>query len=132
MLGKNDPVSPVEHSQKMYYFHCLLVLFNYLKRLMCMECATKMRNWFVSDTIQLRLFFYSSGLPKLEVCQEYYGVPPPPVAFGPPLRLNIGDIVELNKAEAEQLWWQVNVIPRTVQGQPRSGTIRLWRCISFI
>ncbi|XP_007432565.1 proto-oncogene vav [Python bivittatus] len=46
------------------------------------------------------------GLPKLEVCQEYYGVPPPPVAFGPPLRLNVGDIVELNKAEAEQLWWQ--------------------------
>ncbi|ETE65745.1 Proto-oncogene vav, partial [Ophiophagus hannah] len=48
----------------------------------------------------------SSGLPKLEVCQEYYGVPPPPVAFGPPLRLSVGDIVELNKAEAEQLWWQ--------------------------
>ncbi|XP_062975172.1 proto-oncogene vav [Elgaria multicarinata webbii] len=46
------------------------------------------------------------GLPKLEVCQEYYGLPPPPVAFGPPLRLNVGDIVELNKAEAEQLWWQ--------------------------
>ncbi|XP_063150456.1 proto-oncogene vav [Candoia aspera] len=46
------------------------------------------------------------GLPKLEVCQEYYGVPPPPVAFGPPLKLNVGDIVELNKAEAEQLWWQ--------------------------
>uniref|UniRef100_A0A670ZXN0 Vav guanine nucleotide exchange factor 1 n=1 Tax=Pseudonaja textilis TaxID=8673 RepID=A0A670ZXN0_PSETE len=46
------------------------------------------------------------GLPKLEVCQEYYGVPPPPVAFGPPLRLSVGDIVELNKAEAEQLWWQ--------------------------
>uniref|UniRef100_A0A8C5WRA9 Vav guanine nucleotide exchange factor 1 n=1 Tax=Laticauda laticaudata TaxID=8630 RepID=A0A8C5WRA9_LATLA len=63
-------------------------------------------------------------LPKLEVCQEYYGVPPPPVAFGPPLRLSVGDIVELNKAEAEQLWWQVNVIPRTVRGQPRSGTSR--------
>ncbi|XP_053145782.1 proto-oncogene vav isoform X2 [Hemicordylus capensis] len=46
------------------------------------------------------------GLPKLEVCQEYYGLPPPPVAFGPPLKLNVGDIVELNKAEAEQLWWQ--------------------------
>uniref|UniRef100_A0A8C7E122 Vav guanine nucleotide exchange factor 1 n=1 Tax=Naja naja TaxID=35670 RepID=A0A8C7E122_NAJNA len=66
-------------------------------------------------------------LPKLEVCQEYYGVPPPPVAFGPPLRLSVGDIVELNKAEAEQLWWQVNVIPRTVRGQPRSGTSRQWR-----
>lgn len=46
------------------------------------------------------------GLPKLEVCKGYYGLPPPPVAFGPPLRLNVGDIVELNKAEAEQLWWQ--------------------------
>ncbi|KAJ6657688.1 hypothetical protein lerEdw1_002189 [Lerista edwardsae] len=46
------------------------------------------------------------GLPKLEVCQGYYGLPPPPVAFGPPLRLNMGDIVELTKAEAEQLWWQ--------------------------
>uniref|UniRef100_A0A8D2LDD7 Vav guanine nucleotide exchange factor 1 n=1 Tax=Varanus komodoensis TaxID=61221 RepID=A0A8D2LDD7_VARKO len=47
-----------------------------------------------------------SGLPKLEVHQEYYGVPPPPVAFGPSLKLNVGDIVEVNKAEAEQLWWQ--------------------------
>ncbi|KAF7240070.1 Proto-oncogene vav [Varanus komodoensis] len=46
------------------------------------------------------------GLPKLEVHQEYYGVPPPPVAFGPSLKLNVGDIVEVNKAEAEQLWWQ--------------------------
>ncbi|CAI5796242.1 proto-oncogene vav [Podarcis lilfordi] len=46
------------------------------------------------------------GLPKVEVCQEYYGVPPPPVAFGPPLKLNVGDIVELNRAGAEQLWWQ--------------------------
>uniref|UniRef100_A0A8D2LET3 Vav guanine nucleotide exchange factor 1 n=1 Tax=Varanus komodoensis TaxID=61221 RepID=A0A8D2LET3_VARKO len=45
-------------------------------------------------------------LPKLEVHQEYYGVPPPPVAFGPSLKLNVGDIVEVNKAEAEQLWWQ--------------------------
>ncbi|XP_043829612.1 proto-oncogene vav isoform X1 [Dromiciops gliroides] len=46
------------------------------------------------------------GLPKMEVCQEYYGLPPPPVAFGPFLRLNPGDIVELTKAEAEQNWWQ--------------------------
>uniref|UniRef100_A0A8D0GX85 Vav guanine nucleotide exchange factor 1 n=1 Tax=Sphenodon punctatus TaxID=8508 RepID=A0A8D0GX85_SPHPU len=47
-----------------------------------------------------------TGLPKMEVFQEYLGLPPPPVAFGPPLRLNVGDIVELTKAEAEQLWWE--------------------------
>ncbi|XP_065275700.1 LOW QUALITY PROTEIN: proto-oncogene vav [Emys orbicularis] len=46
------------------------------------------------------------GLPKMEVCQEYYGLPPPPVAFGPSLRLSMGDIVELTKAEVEQLWWE--------------------------
>lgn len=43
----------------------------------------------------------------MEVCQEYYGLPPPPGAFGPFLRLNHGDIVELTKAEAEQNWWEV-------------------------
>uniref|UniRef100_A0A8C4YRZ5 Vav guanine nucleotide exchange factor 1 n=1 Tax=Gopherus evgoodei TaxID=1825980 RepID=A0A8C4YRZ5_9SAUR len=48
----------------------------------------------------------SLGLPKMEVCQEYYGLPPPPVAFGPSLRLSMGDIVELTKAEVEQLWWE--------------------------
>uniref|UniRef100_A0A674JDN4 Vav guanine nucleotide exchange factor 1 n=1 Tax=Terrapene triunguis TaxID=2587831 RepID=A0A674JDN4_9SAUR len=47
-----------------------------------------------------------AGLPKMEVCQEYYGLPPPPVAFGPSLRLSMGDIVELTKAEVEQLWWE--------------------------
>lgn len=43
----------------------------------------------------------------MEVCQEYYGLPPPPGAFGPFLRLSLGDIVELTKAEAEQNWWEV-------------------------
>lgn len=43
----------------------------------------------------------------MEVCQEYYGLPPPPGAIGPFLRLNPGDIVELTKAEAEQNWWEV-------------------------
>jgi hypothetical protein len=43
----------------------------------------------------------------MEVFQEYYGIPPPPGAFGPFLRLNPGDIVELTKAEAEHNWWEV-------------------------
>ncbi|MGH0125389.1 UNVERIFIED_CONTAM: hypothetical protein FKN15_026376 [Acipenser sinensis] len=48
-----------------------------------------------------------SGLPKMEVSQEYYGMPPPPVAFGQPLRLALGDIIELTKAEVDQSWWEV-------------------------
>ncbi|NXK50213.1 VAV protein, partial [Chauna torquata] len=47
------------------------------------------------------------GLPKMEASQHYGGVPPPPGAMGPALRLSPGDIVEVTVAEAEQLWWQV-------------------------
>ncbi|NWY08281.1 VAV protein, partial [Nothoprocta ornata] len=47
------------------------------------------------------------GLPKMEASQPYSGIPPPPGNMGPPLRLSPGDIVEVMKAEAEQLWWQV-------------------------
>ncbi|XP_069783460.1 proto-oncogene vav-like isoform X4 [Narcine bancroftii] len=48
----------------------------------------------------------AAGLPKTEVCQEYYGMPPPPVAFGPALKLQLGDIIELTKAEVDQQWWE--------------------------
>uniref|UniRef100_A0A8C9TU58 Osteoclast-stimulating factor 1 n=1 Tax=Scleropages formosus TaxID=113540 RepID=A0A8C9TU58_SCLFO len=44
--------------------------------------------------------------PKMEVFQEYYGLPPPPVGFGQPLHLAMGDIIELTRAEAELQWWE--------------------------
>uniref|UniRef100_A0A8C4JB25 Vav guanine nucleotide exchange factor 1 n=1 Tax=Dromaius novaehollandiae TaxID=8790 RepID=A0A8C4JB25_DRONO len=47
------------------------------------------------------------GLPKMEASQPYSGIPPPPGNMGPPLRLSPGDVVEVMKAEVEQLWWQV-------------------------
>ncbi|KAG5278242.1 hypothetical protein AALO_G00096780 [Alosa alosa] len=46
------------------------------------------------------------GLPKMEVCEEYYGLPPPPVAFGQPLHLSLGDVIELTRAEVELQWWE--------------------------
>uniref|UniRef100_A0A8C5LJ65 Proto-oncogene vav n=1 Tax=Jaculus jaculus TaxID=51337 RepID=A0A8C5LJ65_JACJA len=79
------------------------------------------------------------GLPKMEVCQEYYGLPPPPGAFGPFLRLSPGDIVELTKAEAEQNWWEgrntssneVGWFPCSrvkpyVHGPPQDLSVHLW------
>ncbi|NXE57792.1 VAV protein, partial [Casuarius casuarius] len=48
----------------------------------------------------------SPGLPKMEASQPYSGIPPPPGNMGPPLRLSPGDVVEVTKAEVEQLWWQ--------------------------
>ncbi|XP_071360566.1 proto-oncogene vav-like isoform X1 [Trachinotus anak] len=48
----------------------------------------------------------SVGFPKMEVCQEYYGLPPPPVGFGQPLHLSKGDIIELTRADADLPWWE--------------------------
>ncbi|KAE8300428.1 Proto-oncogene vav [Larimichthys crocea] len=48
----------------------------------------------------------NSGFPKMEVCQEYYGLPPPPVGFGQPLHLSKGDIIELTRADADLPWWE--------------------------
>uniref|UniRef100_A0A8K9XLI9 Vav guanine nucleotide exchange factor 1 n=1 Tax=Oncorhynchus mykiss TaxID=8022 RepID=A0A8K9XLI9_ONCMY len=45
-------------------------------------------------------------LPTMEVCQEYYGLPPPPVAFGQPLHLSMGDVIELTRADADLTWWE--------------------------
>uniref|UniRef100_A0A665TWI1 Osteoclast-stimulating factor 1 n=1 Tax=Echeneis naucrates TaxID=173247 RepID=A0A665TWI1_ECHNA len=49
---------------------------------------------------------YPAGFPKMEVCQEYYGLPPPPVGFGQPLHLSKGDIIELTRADADLPWWE--------------------------
>uniref|UniRef100_A0A9J7Y6Y9 Vav guanine nucleotide exchange factor 1 n=1 Tax=Cyprinus carpio carpio TaxID=630221 RepID=A0A9J7Y6Y9_CYPCA len=46
------------------------------------------------------------GLPKMEVCVDYYGLPPPPLAFGQPLPLSVGDVVELTRAEVDLQWWE--------------------------
>nr|XP_005332155.2 proto-oncogene vav [Ictidomys tridecemlineatus] len=79
------------------------------------------------------------GLPKMEVFQEYYGLPPPPGAFGPFLRLSPGDIVELTKAEAEQNWWEgrntatnevgwfpCHRVKPYVHGPPQDLSVHLW------
>ncbi|XP_017313088.1 proto-oncogene vav [Ictalurus punctatus] len=46
------------------------------------------------------------GFPKMEVCHDYYAVPPPPVAFGQPLHLTVGDVIELTRADVDLQWWE--------------------------
>uniref|UniRef100_A0A8C1LL23 Vav guanine nucleotide exchange factor 1 n=1 Tax=Cyprinus carpio TaxID=7962 RepID=A0A8C1LL23_CYPCA len=58
--------------------------------------------WFVSSHTRVS----RSGLPKMEVCVDYYGLPPPPLAFGQPLPLSVGDVVELTRAEVDLQWWE--------------------------
>ncbi|XP_070602528.1 guanine nucleotide exchange factor VAV3 [Erythrolamprus reginae] len=47
-----------------------------------------------------------SGLPKMQVIRNYTGIPQPVPPDGPPLFIQIGDIIELIKGDAHSLFWQ--------------------------
>ncbi|XP_063796182.1 guanine nucleotide exchange factor VAV3 isoform X1 [Pseudophryne corroboree] len=46
------------------------------------------------------------GLPKLQVIRSYTGFPAPPVNDGPSLIIQVGDTIELIRADAHNLFWQ--------------------------
>ncbi|XP_062834008.1 guanine nucleotide exchange factor VAV3 isoform X2 [Anolis carolinensis] len=46
------------------------------------------------------------GLPKMQVIRHYNGVPQPSPHDGPPLHIQVGDIIELIKGDAHSLFWQ--------------------------
>uniref|UniRef100_A0A8B9IKV4 Vav guanine nucleotide exchange factor 1 n=1 Tax=Anser cygnoides TaxID=8845 RepID=A0A8B9IKV4_ANSCY len=69
------------------------------------------------------------GLPKMEANQHYGGVPPPPGAMGPALRLSPGDIVEVTVAEAEQLWWQGRNVVNGDVGWFPCAAVRPFICV---
>nr|XP_020640344.1 guanine nucleotide exchange factor VAV3 [Pogona vitticeps] len=50
--------------------------------------------------------FMDSGLPKMQVIRNYSGIPQPSPNDGPPLHVQIGDIIELIKGDAHSLFWQ--------------------------
>uniref|UniRef100_A0A8C9VS02 Osteoclast-stimulating factor 1 n=1 Tax=Scleropages formosus TaxID=113540 RepID=A0A8C9VS02_SCLFO len=70
------------------------------------------------------------GCPKMEVFQEYYGLPPPPVGFGQPLHLAMGDIIELTRAEAELQWWEGRNITAGEMGWFPCSKVKPYRPVS--
>ncbi|CAL8330756.1 unnamed protein product [Merluccius merluccius] len=63
---------------------------------------------FIDSLISLLLKRHecSSGLPKVEVLQDYFGLPPVPGGFGQPLSLSRGDVIELKQADVDVPWWE--------------------------
>uniref|UniRef100_A0A8C9VGY5 Vav guanine nucleotide exchange factor 3 n=1 Tax=Scleropages formosus TaxID=113540 RepID=A0A8C9VGY5_SCLFO len=45
------------------------------------------------------------GLPKMLAIRNYYGIPSP--MCGPPLHIQVGDVIELMSADPHGTWWQV-------------------------
>ncbi|XP_041064893.1 guanine nucleotide exchange factor VAV3 isoform X1 [Carcharodon carcharias] len=46
------------------------------------------------------------GLPKMQVVKRYNGTPQPPPYTGPALHIQLGDIIEVVRAEAHYTWWE--------------------------
>uniref|UniRef100_A0A671PDY2 Guanine nucleotide exchange factor VAV3-like n=1 Tax=Sinocyclocheilus anshuiensis TaxID=1608454 RepID=A0A671PDY2_9TELE len=55
--------------------------------------------------IILTIFFFFLGLPKMMVIRNYYGVPSP--LCGPPLNIQVGDVIEVIEANVRSCWWKV-------------------------
>lgn len=53
----------------------------------------------------LCVFHVFTGLPKMLVIRDYFGIPSP--HGGPPLGVQMGDIIELVCADPHSSWWQV-------------------------
>ncbi|XP_018418240.1 PREDICTED: guanine nucleotide exchange factor VAV3 [Nanorana parkeri] len=50
--------------------------------------------------------YIDSGLPKVQVIKNYNGYPPPTINDGPVLNIQVGDTIELLRADAHSLFWQ--------------------------
>lgn len=86
----------------------------------------------ISFSISQHLLFvlsHFSGFPKMEVCQEYYGLPPPPVGFGQPLQLSRGDIIELTRADVDLAWWEVKPNPSKYLSGVISSLVSCGLCV---
>ncbi|XP_048845051.1 guanine nucleotide exchange factor VAV3b isoform X2 [Brienomyrus brachyistius] len=67
------------------------------------------------------------GLPKMLVTHEYHGVPSP--LCGPPLNIQIGDIVELLCADIHSSWWQGKILRTGESGFFPSKNVKPCPCV---
>ncbi len=58
-----------------------------------------------SDNIAFLSHFIFTGLPKMLVIRDYFGVPSPPGVS--PLNAQIDDVIEVIHADPHSSWWEV-------------------------
>ncbi|XP_051737617.1 guanine nucleotide exchange factor VAV3 [Ctenopharyngodon idella] len=68
-----------------------------------------------------------AGLPKMQVIRNYYGVPSP--LSGPPLNIQVGDIIELIEANVRSSWWKGKVLATKEVGFFPSDAVKPCPCV---
>uniref|UniRef100_A0A672L935 Vav guanine nucleotide exchange factor 3 n=1 Tax=Sinocyclocheilus grahami TaxID=75366 RepID=A0A672L935_SINGR len=69
----------------------------------------------------------SAGLPKMMVIRNYYGVPSP--LCGPPLNIQVGDVIEVIEANVRSCWWKGKVLATKEVGFFPSDAVKPYPCV---
>uniref|UniRef100_A0A671PDX3 Guanine nucleotide exchange factor VAV3-like n=1 Tax=Sinocyclocheilus anshuiensis TaxID=1608454 RepID=A0A671PDX3_9TELE len=77
--------------------------------------------------IILTIFFFFLGLPKMMVIRNYYGVPSP--LCGPPLNIQVGDVIEVIEANVRSCWWKGKVLATKEAGFFPSDAVKPCPCV---
>ncbi|XP_018596722.2 guanine nucleotide exchange factor VAV3 isoform X2 [Scleropages formosus] len=67
------------------------------------------------------------GLPKMLAIRNYYGIPSP--MCGPPLHIQVGDVIELMSADPHGTWWQGKILPTRDAGFFPSDAVKPCPCV---
>ncbi|XP_026057192.1 guanine nucleotide exchange factor VAV3-like [Carassius auratus] len=68
-----------------------------------------------------------TGLPKMTVIRNYYGVPSP--LCGPPLNIQVGDVIEVMEANIRSSWWKGRVLATKEVGFFPSDAVKPCPCV---
>ncbi|KAM6977322.1 LOW QUALITY PROTEIN: guanine nucleotide exchange factor VAV3 [Aplochiton taeniatus] len=71
--------------------------------------------------------FSPKGLPKMIATRNYFGVPSP--VCGPPLNIQMGDIIELLCADLHSSWWQGKILTTREVGFFPSDAVKPCPCV---
>uniref|UniRef100_A0A9J8CCN1 Vav 3 guanine nucleotide exchange factor b n=1 Tax=Cyprinus carpio carpio TaxID=630221 RepID=A0A9J8CCN1_CYPCA len=71
--------------------------------------------------------FIFTGLPKMMVIRDYFGVPRPP--GGPPLNAQIGDVIEVICADPHSSWWEGKILTTQETGFFPSDAVKPCPCV---
>uniref|UniRef100_A0A8D0CLL0 Vav guanine nucleotide exchange factor 3 n=1 Tax=Scleropages formosus TaxID=113540 RepID=A0A8D0CLL0_SCLFO len=66
-------------------------------------------------------------LPKMLAIRNYYGIPSP--MCGPPLHIQVGDVIELMSADPHGTWWQGKILPTRDAGFFPSDAVKPCPCV---
>uniref|UniRef100_A0A673G704 Guanine nucleotide exchange factor VAV3-like n=1 Tax=Sinocyclocheilus rhinocerous TaxID=307959 RepID=A0A673G704_9TELE len=79
------------------------------------------------NKIFLAISVHTHCLPKMMVIRNYYGVPSP--LCGPPLNIQVGDVIEVIEANVRSCWWKGKVLATKEVGFFPSDAVKPCPCV---